>query len=125
MKIVISKLIVDCFRILSNILFVISCPSCWIRAGTYSSNWDREINDLMSKNVFKRSGYCTARLGSRTVWIANHPYASFADYDNCNSDLPSRETVRKAKVKLDRDLSDDFTYLIQEAEKIKDLVKIH
>lgn len=77
-------------------LRVLITPSCWIQNETYSEVWDSKLNSLMETNSFAlKNEYC-AEIGGICVWIANHPYASFA----VKGVRPSRSTILKAYDKL-------------------------
>jgi hypothetical protein len=77
-------------------------PGCWIQLGTYSPDWDAELNRLLMEHQVERTGNYTARIGRRVVWIENHPYASFRpnDFDQAR---PKRATILKAWDRLIRD----------------------
>ena len=89
---------------LSMLLRILTTPSCWIRNYAYSHAWDKELNALMDKYNFEPSTVAVATLGPYTVWIENHPYASFHQYlPNTIKLLPSRATVFRAMDKLNAD----------------------
>lgn len=83
-------------------------PSYWIMNHQYSERWDCRLNELMEKHDFVLdrpnpiSGVIlTAFLGDVEVWVANHPYASFRQYDLFGRHgRPSRDTIEKAHKKL-------------------------
>lgn len=94
-------------------IWVIINPRYWIMNNSYSAEWNKELKFLMKNHVFVINDYdtkCTAKLGSREIWIANHPYASFTRYSRYSffggeSGRPSRLTIYKAKQKLERDVN--------------------
>ena len=87
----------------------------------YSPEWDRMLNELMSKHSFVQddptSYYTSTNLGDYSIWIHNYPYAAFRpESDTLNllsitpnnrfafSSRPSRLTIIKARRKLKFDL---------------------
>jgi hypothetical protein len=71
----------------------------------YNSVWDAKLNELMRTERFTNLDSFTAQLGSRKVWVANHPYASFKPP---HIDIrPSRMTIYNAHKKLMREISNE------------------
>lgn len=62
----------------SDMILVLSTPSCWIQLLQYSKAWDEELNNLMTTKKFIRVSKSSAIIGGREVWVENHPYASFS-----------------------------------------------
>ncbi len=76
--------------------------------------WSNHLEALLCFESFSQSGVVdsmhTALLGENMVWIANHPYASFAPYEKMMSPfsknkacLPSRFVVYLAEQKCRRE----------------------
>lgn len=80
-------------------LKVLLSPGCWIQNESYSSAWDKKLNELLDTEKFEltsRSVF-SMKLGSYHIWTANHPYASFTiDIGGGNRVRPSRATIFKA-----------------------------
>lgn len=83
---------------MNELLSVLLTPMCWVQNYPYSVEWDLELNKRMAEDRFVRRSDCTAMIGHHTVWIANHPYASFTNQEL--SVRPSRMTILKAHRKL-------------------------
>jgi len=86
---------------------IIFSPRYWVQNYEYSPSWDLEINLLMRKHKFSNRGNCTAMLGPVTVWIENHPYASFTEcvtqggyFISTLPGRPSRLTILRARRKI-------------------------
>ena len=80
-------------------------PGYWLQNNHYCEKWDRELNELLKTKKFQPIDKCTARIGERTVWIKNHPYASFSPWPSNHVDVrPRRITIARAHKKLLEDL---------------------
>jgi hypothetical protein len=90
---------------MKTFLRILFTPSCWLQLNPYSAVWDARLNELMKTHKFERNSECTAKIGNITVWIENHPYASFTA-DHGPRVRPSRRTILKAHDKLVSDLLD-------------------
>lgn len=79
-------------------LKVIFTPACWIRNGAYSEAFDAELTRLLDNGAtFENYDRFTAQIGHLTLWVENHPYASFTPYDLAmNAVRPSRATILRA-----------------------------
>ncbi len=68
----------------------------------YCALWDASFNKLMDTHKFEPVDRYTARLGCITIWISNHPYASWHPYGGVlpNTIRPSRRTMARAKKKF-------------------------
>jgi hypothetical protein len=85
-------------------IWVLINPSFWLMNYQYSKDWDSTLNHLMDNHNFIIKDKYTAVLGGKNIWIANHPYASFTEYDYINDKVrPSRKTIFKAMMKLKRE----------------------
>ena len=86
-------------------IWVFINPNYWIMNENYSKTWDDELKSLMNEHSFTEIGEYQAKLGNTTIWISNHPYASFTNYTFGRniSGRASRLTIYKAKQKLDKD----------------------
>lgn len=82
---------------------VIITPSCWLQNQEYSELWDKGLLHEMQNNKFvvEADGYY-AEIGTLTVWVANHPYASFTPYGGVKV-RPSRKTILMAYDQLIKD----------------------
>lgn len=85
---------------------VLTTPSCWPQNESYSTFWNAKLNMLLDTEEFTDITQHTAKLGNTTVWIANHPYASFTPRNSiCSFPVrPSRRTILKAHDKLMRSI---------------------
>lgn len=89
---------------LSMLFRILTTPRCWHRSFRYSKTLDTQLNLLMDHHRFEPVSSCTAKLGPLTLWIANHPYASFHVHEPHEMEcLPSRATVFRAMDKLEED----------------------
>src|SRR5688572_20466057 len=70
----------------------------------YCAAWDKKLNQLMACRNFEKVDNFTAKIGGHTVWIENHPYASFTPQDFGIHVRPSRSTILAAHDKLIDDL---------------------
>lgn len=90
----------------SAVVFGLLTPSMWLRNHSTDQALDEWFRECLSAGVhFTNIGSCTARLKGVTVWIANHPYASFT-VDG--SGLPSRLTVYRLQKLLMRSRVEQF-----------------
>lgn len=96
-----------------DIFTIIFNPSYWIMNYQYSPEWDRKLNELMSKHCFIQDDptnyYTNTKIGDYNIWIYNYPYAAFRPESSTQdrfafSSRPSRLTIIKAKRKLKFDL---------------------
>ena len=79
---------------MSNWLLVLLNPACWVQNDDpFSPEWDAELKALIKAGVepTENTGY-EMKLGPYTIWIENHPYASF----RCGKFRPSRATILRA-----------------------------
>lgn len=83
---------------LSNAIKVLIRPDCWMQYHSYSEAWDAVLNRMMETEKFKRLNDCKSDIGGVTVWIKNHPYASFTPED-VNA-RPKRSTILRAMEKF-------------------------
>ena len=100
-------------KFLLNLQFIFR-PSYWFMLNRFSSEWDKELNELMDKYYFAIIKYpsgevFTAMLGNTEVWIENHPYSSFYNAQDIDyverRRRPSRLTILRAKKLLDESIS--------------------
>lgn len=74
--------------------------------GEYSKEVDVLMNELMDRFDFVDNDYCTAKLGSIEIWVADAPYARMIPYiSNCIKPYarPSRLTIQRGIKKLNSD----------------------
>ncbi len=117
MNLLIRKMLQKIF----DIFTIVFNPSYWIMNYQYSPEWDRRLNELMSKHTFTQSDpsnpYTDTKLGEYNIWIHNYPYAAFRPESSRLNSLsvtphdrftfssrPSRLTIIKANRKLKFDL---------------------
>lgn len=81
---------------------VILTPTCWLQNESYSEAWDELLLKLMEEHKFIHINQYVAKIGNVTVWIENHPYASFTFF-NIVKCRPSRRTILMAHKKLMQD----------------------
>lgn len=94
-------------------------PSCWLQNHHYSKWWDEELTRLIGSERLDVAGRCTAKIASRTVWISNHPYASFTPYEDATPEVrPKRSTILWAWSCLEADAFRMPTSDIKELEKL-------
>lgn len=87
-------------------LRVLTTPGCWIQLHPYVDGWDVKCRWLLDNGYrFYDVKAHTARIGDYTLWISNHPYASFHPYDDCSlNDLrPRRITILQLGDRLQDD----------------------
>jgi hypothetical protein len=91
-------------------------PSYWIQNYPYNSEWDKWLNEAMDKDKFVIISKFEASISGVTIWISNHPNASFTPYTNSsilNMVRPKRSTIVRAWEKLLHDTLDDELENIQ------------
>jgi len=94
-------------------------PSCWLQNNLYSKYWDAELVRLINNESFRNFSRHTVEIGSRTVWISNHPYASFSPYDDHSREMrPKRSTVLWAWYCMERDMLRTTADDVKELEKL-------
>lgn len=117
------------------LLKTILTPSCWLRVGTTSSSWDREVNLLIDNKssvkltrlssgvAYSSNGeILTIELGGIGIWIGNYPYSYGEMYPNLKyppGKLPSRKTVFKLKEYIDPHMDN----LINDSIKFEGLLR--
>lgn len=80
---------------LARWLFGLLVPLYWIQNTSYDEAWDLECRRLLDQGTkIKRGAGYTASFGNHTLWVTNHPYASFTKYNGIRavSGMPSRLT---------------------------------
>lgn len=92
-------------------LKVIFTPSCWLQNNVYSETWDKKLNQLMAIRDFDVIDEYHAKIGGYTVWIKNHPYASFSPVGPIINVRPRRSTILMAGEKVINDLCKRKTIL--------------
>lgn len=96
-------------RRIIDLIIILTSPSYWLMNYKYSEIWDKELNMLMSKNIFKVNStyrHYDCELGGKIIWVSNHPYASFTSGISGEYVRASRLTIIKAKRKYDYDILD-------------------
>lgn len=94
---------------IKEVLFTLFSPFYWLQNFDYSFVWDSKLNSLMNEFEFEIMSEFTAKLGDTTIWIGNHPYASFTPYGKGGIERgrlcvrPSRLTIFRAMKKLKLD----------------------
>lgn len=96
------------FIILMPYLFAILRPDYWVSIYPYSKRVDKELLRLLEEGTsFTDITTYTAKFGPYTLWIENHPAASFSIYSSSTASrvtvLPSRYTRKKLMDKLTED----------------------
>jgi hypothetical protein len=76
-------------------------PSYWSQLYDVDMQWDAELNRLLDQHEFTNIGQYTAKLGDTSIWISNHPFASFTEYHRLDYAMARRRTIWRAKQKLD------------------------
>jgi len=79
-----------------GMLRVMFTPGCWIQNHKYDKEYDEWLTNSMLTHQFVEVGPYDAWLNGRTIWIENHPYASFVYKDM----RPKRITLLRAMDKL-------------------------
>ena len=85
---------------IENVLIVLTHPACWIRQDTYSKEYEDWCLDRAVNGTFTNYNGFTVKLDDRTIWIANHPYASW-DLRVNNSNISIRPG-RAVTIRLQR-----------------------
>ena len=81
-------------------------PGTWLRNQRTCKIWDKELNEMLDNPVFTEGydgSYLTKKsfddytitLNGTRLWISNYPYCYGYNYDNNNSKLPKRGTVKR------------------------------
>ena len=92
-----KKIIEECFYF----CYVLLNPSYWIQHHPYSKSYDKKLNDYLLRYDFENADTpYYAKLGDLTIWIANHPYASYTIRYRNDFIRPSRRTIAKAHKKM-------------------------
>ena len=79
----------------------------WIRINITSNKLDQELVKLLDEGVmFTDMGTHTAKFGKYTLWIANHPYASFSIRSVSAEFLPKRYTVYRLRKRLEKSVEE-------------------
>lgn len=94
---------------MSDFLRILFTPRCWLQNHFHSGSWDAELRRALREDRFTKVSEHTAEIAGFTVWISNHPYASFTTYGNGPRVRPSRGTILQAwdKLQLDRFRKED------------------
>ncbi len=81
-------------------------PNYWLMNYKYCDVWDKKLNKLMNENEFVMYDMrYTCELGDSVIWVSNHPYASFIEYNTFNKEVrASRLTIIKANRKFNYDI---------------------
>lgn len=83
---------------------VLFTPSCWIQNSRYSAPWEARLASAMETERFNKCDGYRAQLGSLSVWIENHPYASFTPGSRTLLQVrPRRITILRLMDKLDQE----------------------
>ena len=99
-------------RFILNLQFIFK-PRYWIMSHEYNSEWDKKLNYLLDNHIFHSStddGF-TAKLGDKTLWVANYPYDCFIPYNayslryRKSQMRASRLTILKAHKKYIKEIS--------------------
>lgn len=69
----------------------------------FDEKYDEYLNHLLDNYEFTDFNGRVAKLNGYTVWVGNHPYASFTPYPNITQIRASRRTILKAYKKLKRE----------------------
>lgn len=96
---------------MKNILLklkVLVNPAIWSQNHPYSKRWENVLLSLMARHKFIAHPTIPdkmAQIGGVTVWIGNHPYASFTPYAPVFLLVrPSRAVILMAMEKLIQDI---------------------
>lgn len=92
-------------------------PAYWLMNYPYSRAWDEKLNELIDNYEFVAINWYKSSLGDYTIWITNHPYASFQDYKKMNICRASRSTILRAKKHLDACIGTKDPYLMPWLQK--------
>ena len=95
----------------------------------YSAEWDKKLNNMMSKYDFTDIENCTAKLNGMEIWITNFPYSTFMPYEKNNSNRkhkyrPSRLTIKRAMEKLEKDMYKQFGRVKSNDEREKENIEL-
>lgn len=104
---------------LSDCLYILFHPSLWNQNYPTNMEWDAKLNALMEENEFIRTGSHTASIGGISLWVSNHPYASFNPILEGGAELkilPAKMTRVKAGKAL---LSCDLAQLDQQLTEVE------
>ena len=86
---------------LKEFFFVLFHPSYWYQIYPYNEYWDAYCKSLLnSGNQFTNITLYRATLNNKSIWIENHPYASFTIGKGQFRVRPSRYTIYKLHQRL-------------------------
>lgn len=87
-------------------LRVLFTPSCWVQNYPYCATHDRWLLRALATHEFEEVDRFEASIAGKTLWIENHPYASFTptplDKDRQARVRPARSTILLAMEKLEK-----------------------
>jgi hypothetical protein len=84
---------------------VLLTPSCWLQNYSHSKELDKWYETKLNEDCsFDGDRTHTAKLDGATVWIGNHPYASFTRIVAGETIRPSRAMILRLADKLITDL---------------------
>lgn len=81
---------------LSDHLMMILNPLFWFQSDNFCSEWDTSLRELLLSRRFVRRSDTTVKIGQNLVWVANHPYGSFARCVGDEMVRPKRSTIALA-----------------------------
>lgn len=87
---------------IKDVWLVFRHPTCWVRCEPTCKTWDAYLRSLIGRYQFSEIKQHTAQLGPVTLWISNHPYASFTPELKFYP-VPSRATAIRLGKKLRRE----------------------
>lgn len=96
------------YSVLLPYIFVLVSPGYWVSIYPYNKQVDKILLKLLEEGTcFTNITTYTAKFGPYTLWIENHPAASFSIYSSSTASkvsvLPSRYTRKKLMDKLIED----------------------
>jgi len=82
-------------KLIINIRILLT-PLYWLLNYPYDKKWDKELNELLKKHKIEIYDGFTIKLGDKSIWVRNYPYAYGILYDNgLKTNRPSRLTIFK------------------------------
>lgn len=76
-----------------DFLFRLFHPSCWFMNEPYSKSWDGFVLRAIASGDVENCNAYTAKVGGKTVWVGNFPYAYGTPYPYPGNVRPSARTV--------------------------------
>lgn len=99
-------------------LRVLITPACWAQVHPFMEAWDKKLSSMLDLGMpIHPIDRFTAKIGDFTVWIENHPYASFTIQGSHVEVRPRRSTILRAWSRLEIDPESQKESELKELER--------